>query len=313
MNPAPRLPPPRHLPASVRRRIALTAAAFLAGGWLNTLAVIFHSTGDPDYNTTEPIGALGLSGWQWVGKWGSSTGTPVGPHHFLAARHIGGAIGQALVLGAGEYVTKAYQDDPESDLRIWETATPFPTWAPLCRVRDEVGRMAVIFGRGYIRGEDVRDTMNGELRGWRWSPGDGRLRWGTNRIHAEVNRGAGWGTMLYALFENNGNANEVHLAVNDSGAPMFINNGQGWKLAGIAGAVDAHFNTSDSGPGFDAAIFDARNLHFGREGKWTKRLEGPKPLPSGFYCTRISARADWIDRMISGSDDRSNGQSKSAK
>jgi hypothetical protein len=264
-------------------------------------AVIFYSTADPNYNTTAPTGSLTNSGWQWVGNWGGFQGTPIGPHHFLTARHIGGTVGDPFILNGVTYTTTAVFDDALSDLRIWQISGTFTTWAPLYRNSDEVSRSLIVFGRGLTRGAEVREVTDAKntLCGWQWGTGDGRLRWGQNTVNSVVNGGSYWGALLYALFDASGGPNEAHLAVGDSSGPVFIDDGTGWKLAGIAAAVDAAFNTTNTGSGFNAAIFDARGLYYGNSGNWTlEPLADPSPLPSGFYATRVSIRTAWIDGVV---------------
>ncbi len=260
-------------------------------------AMVFLSTGDPNFNTTEPAGLLAGSGWRLVGTWGGFQGTPVGPHHFLAAHHIGGAIGDPFVLNGVAYKTTAFTDDPASDLRIWKIDGAFPSWAVLYRGRAEVGRAFVVFGRGLTRGPEV--IVNNVLKGWQWGAGDGRLRWGRNVFVSAVDRHGSWGVLLYAAFAPGGDVNEADLASGDSSAPLFIRDGTGWKLAGIAAAVDSYFATSDSGPGFIASLFDSRGLYYSPTPPtgW-KQINGTAPVPSGFYSTRISVRADWIDSVV---------------
>ena len=260
-------------------------------------AVIFFSTGDPNYNTTAPTGALSGSGWQWVSLWGGFQGTPIGPHHFLTARHVGGTVGEVFVLNGVNYTTVASYNDTVSDLSIWEVSGTFPSWAPLYRNSDEVGKGLIIFGRGLIRGTEVHDMATNSLRGWQWGAGDGQLRWGQNAVRALVNGGSYWGALLYATFDASAGANEAHLALGDSSGPTFINDGTGWKLAGIAAVVDSYYNTTNTGSGFNAAIFDARGLYFGNSTNW-KLVAGPAPVPSGFYATRVSVRTTWIDGVV---------------
>jgi len=269
-------------------------------------AVVFYSTPDSNYNTTAPTGTLAESGWQWVGYWGSSQGVPIGPHHFLAAHHIGGTIGDIFTFGGTAYPTTAYYDDATTDLRIWEVAGTFPAWAPLYRGSDEVGRTLVVFGRGVTRGTEVRTAVAepnvpaGSLAGWLWGGSDGRLRWGENTVLRTVTPTGGvasFGEQLYATFDQSGGANECHLGVGDSSGPVFINDGSGWKLAGVAALVDAYFNTTNTGNGFNACIFDARGLYVGSGGDW-HLISGPAPVPSGFYATRVSVRTAWIDSIV---------------
>ena len=271
--------------------------------WAPLRAVIFYSTGDPDFNTTPPTGLFANSGWQWVGTWGGFQGAPIGPHHFLAARHVGGIVGDPFVLNGTSYPTVASFDDTLSDLRIWQISGTFPSWAPLYRASDEVTKPLVVFGRGLTRGAAVNTVMSvsgvppGSLAGWQWGAGDGKLRWGQNVVSSAVNGGSYWGALLYATFDATGGPNEAHLATGDSSGPVFIDDGTGWKLAGIAAAVDSSFNTTNSGSGFNAAIFDARGLYYGNSTSWVLE-SGATPVPSGFYATRVSVRAAWIDGIV---------------
>ncbi len=260
-------------------------------------AVIFYSTGDPDFNTTPPTGIFANSGWQWTGYWGGFQGAPIGPHHFIAARHVGGAIGEVFVLGGVTYVTTAFFDDPASDLRIWQVSGTFPSWAPLYRASEEVGKSFVVFGRGLPRGVEVRDVATNTLRGWQWGASDGKMRWGRNVFVGLVNGGPAWGALLRANFDGGGGGVKVHLALGDSSGPMFIHDSAGWKLAGVAASVDSAFNTTNTGAGFSAAIFDSRGLYYGNSSSW-KLVGGSLPTPSGFYATRVSVRAAWIEGVI---------------
>ncbi len=230
--------------------------------------------------------------------WDGFQGAPIGLHHFLAARHIGGIVGDAFVFNGVSYTTVALFDDPLSDLRVWEVSGSFPAWAPLYRSSNEAGKSLVVFGRGLTRGPEVRDAANNSLRGWQWGAGDGRLRWGQNDVRSVVDGGSYWGALLYATLDASGGPNEAHLALGDSSGPVFINDGTGWKLAGIAAAVDSSFNTTNSGTGFNAAIFDARGLYYGSSGNWGSLITGTFPVPSGFYATRISVRTAWIDGIV---------------
>ena len=282
-----------------RVRLPLCRCAILTGLFsvfllLPLRAVIFYSTSDPSFNTTAPTGPLANSGWQWVGNWGSFQGVAIGPHHFITARHVGGTVGDPFILNGVSHPTVASTDDTLSDLRIYEISGTFPSWAPLYRTSDEISKSLIVFGRGLIRGAEVRDVATSTLRGWQWGANDGQLRWGQNTVSATVQGGSYWGDLFKATFDAAGGTNEAHLAVGDSSGPVFINDGTGWKLAGIAAAVDAYFNTTNSGSGFNAAIFDARGLYYGSSSSWSL-MGGAAPIPSGFYATRISSRLTWID------------------
>lgn len=225
-------------------------------------------------------------------------GTPIAPHHFITAKHVGGGVGDILVLNGSSYTALAIIDDPSSDLRIVRVNGTFSTWAPLYRGTNEVGKPLMVFGRGLTRGSEI--TVNGELKGWTWGMADGRLRWGENAVASITVFPAGLGEMLYATFDNGAGPNEAHLAVGDSSGPLFIQDGSTWVLAGVAYAIDAYFSYGNSGPGFNAALFDARGLYYGPYASpptW-RLLSSFWPISSGFYATRVSNRAAWIDSVL---------------
>jgi hypothetical protein len=282
------------------RRIFAAALLYLAALICHVRAVIFYSTGDPTFNTSAPTGSLSGSGWQWVGNWEGFAGTPIGPNCFLAARHVGGNVGDAFVFGGVSYTTTAFFDDTVTDLRICQVSGAFPTWAPIYRGSGEVGQSLVVFGMGLSRGSSV--VVGKNPAGWLWGGNGGTLRWGQNTINSVVDGGSYWGQLLYALFNSSGNPDQCQLAVGDSSGPVFINDGSGWQLAGIAAAVDGPFYTTIGGSGFDAALFDARGLYYiDGNGDWDL-ISGRSPVPSGFYATQVSVRAAWIDSIVQAQD-----------
>ena len=126
-------------------------------------AVILLGSGDPAYNTTPPTGALADSGWQYEGAWGGVLGTAIAPQYFLAARHVGGAVGQTFTFQGTAYTTTAYWDDPNSDFRVWKIDGTFPTYAPLYSLSDELGKLMVVVGRGTVHAAVIRPAEHFEL------------------------------------------------------------------------------------------------------------------------------------------------------
>jgi hypothetical protein len=90
-------------------------------------AIIFASTGDPTFNTTEPGGAFADSGWQYEGRWNGLLGTAISPEFFIAANHIGGAIGGSFDFQGASYVTDATYTIAGTDLRLWHVTSTLPT------------------------------------------------------------------------------------------------------------------------------------------------------------------------------------------
>lgn len=252
-------------------------------------AIILLRTADPTANTIEPTGDLAGSGWQYQGTFGDFLGTPIAPHFFITAKHVGGASSKFTFRGGNYTVVRSF-DDPSSDLRINEVAEIFPAFAPLYTKSDEVGHRLVVIGRGTQRGAER--IVNGQLRGWEWGTSDHLQRWGENNVVSVTPRG---GEMLRALFEQAGGTNEAHLSSGDSGGAVFIKDGDVWKLAGINSDVDSFTSGPDRGGPYNAALFDER-------GSYTEDgtlVTGNVLVPSGFYATRISSRVGWITSIIS--------------
>ena len=72
-------------------RPVFLAVAMLAALADDVRAVIFVESGDPAYHTTTPGDN---SGWQYEGQFSYFLGVPIGPYHFITAKHIGGTVGR---------------------------------------------------------------------------------------------------------------------------------------------------------------------------------------------------------------------------
>ncbi|MDQ6625647.1 MAG: hypothetical protein M3Y69_05830 [Verrucomicrobiota bacterium] len=268
----------------------LGAAVVLASSQLRTAdAIILFRTGDPTANTAAPTGALANSGWQFEGTFGDYLGTPIAPHFFITAQHIGGAA-KFLFRGISYTPIRSY-DDPASDLRLWEVSETFPVYAPLYSSSREVGGHIVVFGRGTQRG--AARVVNGHLVGWTFGASDTVERWGENQVAQIVIRDGQ--ETLYALFDETGLPNECHLSGGDSSGGVFIDDGGIWKLAGLNYDVDSFSSGSDAGGPFNAAMFDERGSYTATGSLVT----GGAAVPSGFYASRISSRLGWITSIIS--------------
>jgi hypothetical protein len=261
------------------------------------LAVIFYSTANPSYNTTAPAGSLAGSGWQWIGFWGGYEGTPIGANYFLTAQHVGGTVGDPFTFQGVQYMSIAFYDDPQSDLRIIEVNGSLPAWAPIYRGSGEVGSSLVVMGEGLSRGAAVQ--VGEVTKGWMWGSGGGVVRWGQNTVNSILAGVPYWGSLLYCLFQSGQGANECDLASGDSSSPAFIKTASGWQLAGVGAAVDGPFNTTNTGSGFDAAIFDGSGLYIwdSTASVW-EQIPPDEPVPFGYYLTQVSVRAVWIDSIV---------------
>jgi hypothetical protein len=268
-------------------------------------AVIFYDGTKEATNVSAPGGALTDSGWQYLGLFDNYIGVPIGPHHFITAKHVGGAAGSVLFFQGNPYTTTGFADEPGHDLRIWEVSGTFPTYAPLYNGSDEAGKPLVVFGRGTQRGDPVLrnpPTPDGyALRGWLWGTSDNVLRWGENDVTSAVDLGPGIGDTLYATFDrlayDGGKLNESTLSAGDSGGGVFIEKEGNWLLAGIVFGVDGGFKINPGDPDIRAAIFDAGGLYYDFGGVDLQLPDGPNDLTTGFYATRISAHYDWIGEV----------------
>lgn len=263
-------------------------------------AIILESTGDVTSNTAAPTGALTNSGWQYEGLWeGSYLGTPIAPTFFLAAQHIGGSIGDALQFNGSPvlYHTTAFWDCANSDLRLWQVAETFPSYAPLYTGSNEVGQLCVVFGRGTQRGTSV--TVGGQLKGWQWGPIDGVMRWGENIISTVITD-QNLGQLLEANFDRSGTNNECTLSLGDSSGGLFIQNGSTWELAAINYASTGLYSLNGTtNTQFDGALVDEGGLYAANStGGWTFVTNQAADIPGYFQSSRVSAHIAWINSII---------------
>lgn len=293
-------------------RLVQLALAWVVAGWCASASALVFMNGasvsDANFNTSAPTGALANSGWQYTGLYGCCmAGVPIGPRHFVGAAHVGAGVGAVFSFSGATYRTVAMFDDTASDLRIWQIDGTFPagSWAPLYRASTEEARRLVVIGNGNGRGPEVQ--VGGVRKGWQWSGSDGRLRWGLNRVESYAAMEKLWSpidrNLLYANFDDNGdsdplvNANEAHAAGGDSSAPVFVDDGTGWKLAGVTYAVLCCFSTSSGAPTFNASIYQVQGLYLGPPGG-TGSFLVTSPRPGFFAATRVSQRLAWIDSIL---------------
>lgn len=297
-------------------------------------AVMFQFTADPAFNTTPPSGELAGSGWELQGDWGGVLATPIAPQYFLAARHVGGSVGQAFTFQGVSYRTTAFWDDPYSDLRLWQVDGTFPTYAQLYTGSNELGRDMVVFGRGTRRGAEVsvtvvstnRVTSTVDIRTLGLTSKQAKKlyptatfkgnymttvssvvvtntivngwQWGESdgvMRWGKQKVGNAYGNWLVGIFNPSGDPAACHLSGGDSSGAVFIHDGTAWKLAGINYAVEGPFQTDLANPAFHAALVDKTGLY--RDGAYFSPDGMAKP--TAFYCSRVSASVGWI-RSITG-------------
>jgi hypothetical protein len=286
------------------RRLKLSAVVALAAGVASSLfaprpAKAIVLVDQWFRNKSAPSGTIAGSGWQYEGNWGTFVGTPIGRNYFITASHVGGGVGQSLVLNGVSYPTVAMYDDPSTDLRIWKTSKSFSSWAPIYTNGLEVGKTGVLFGRGTARGSDV--NANGALKGWQWGATDNKLSWGQNKLKGVVNGGSGIGDVLSFSFDRSGHGdhvtNEGGPSAGDSSGAVFVNSYGAWKLAGVIYSAENPFKTSSGGSTFNANIFDKGGLYYNNSFVSDTSTDNPQQ----WYATRISSRGSWINSVLNGS------------
>src|SRR5438874_6368270 len=115
-------------------------------------AVLLYSSATR--NTSAPTGTLSNSGWQYEGQFGNYLGTPIAPHYFVTAGHVGGASSVLVLNGVTYTGTKGYTDTT-ADLSIWHVLGTFNSYAPMYTGNSEMGQTATLIGRGTQRGSAV--------------------------------------------------------------------------------------------------------------------------------------------------------------
>ncbi len=290
------------------RRIGLVTVGLASV--LSAHALILYGTGDPTQNTTAPAGSLAGSGWQWQGIWGGLLGTPIAPGYFITVAHVGGGTGQMFYVNERNYVAVASYLAPDADLRIWQVADTYPSYAPRYTGSAERGKGLVFFGRGLPRGDAV--VANGffgqETKGWYWGSGAPATRWGTNTVatitdpngNTEPNGTPLPGDLLRCTFDANAGADEGTLSVGDSGGGAFVLDGGVWKLVGLNHAVESDYRFTADGADFSAAIYDRGGLYNDTSAGWQLVPDEPVNLPAAFYTTRLTGNESWIASVLAG-------------
>jgi hypothetical protein len=266
-------------------------------------AVILYSS--QTRNAAAPRGSLANSGWQWEGQFGNFMGTAISKKYIITASHFDPPVGTSFDINGEKHRTVAMWDDPNSDLRIFKCVGSFTSWAPIVNKNIETNRVAMMFGRGTSRGDDV--MVNGQLHGWQWGVEDHVQSWGRNLINGFADGGAGIGQMLQMNFDATGVGYEGAYSRGDSGAGLFIKFGTKWMLAGVAYSADGPFSFSTDGSNaFDASIFD-------RGGLWSQSNgfidDQPQNFPGASYASRLFSNLNWINGVLSGTIAPSNPSS----
>lgn len=110
---------------------------------------------------------------------GAYLGTPIAPHFFLSAQHLGNAGGGVFNFAGTNHTVVRGFGDPASDLNLWQVTQTFPAFAPLYTSSDEAGKLTMLIGRGTQRGSGHFSGTS--LAGWDWGMDDLVERWGDKR------------------------------------------------------------------------------------------------------------------------------------
>lgn len=261
----------------------------------------------PGRNLTAPTGEFAHRGWEFVGKWDGFLGTPVAPHYFVTAKHLGGAVGKKLLYRGKSYTAVEALPCPDSDLAVWRVAERFPAWAPLYRKDQETDKNIFLTGCGTARGTPIVSAEE-KLRGWRWGADDHQQSWGANRVSSVARYtqpNARWeNQMLMFSFDEDGPPDEGIVSGSDSGGAIFLRDTDGvWKLAGIIYGVDGtSFSTGSNGKdAASGALFDARGLYGKNQGTGEMHYHDPyrfKPEPTTAGATRISSSLPFLQSVV---------------
>ena len=243
---------------------------------------------------------------QYTGQWGGFLGTPIAPHYFVTANHLGNAGGGTFSFANGTATTTNYAVSlagTMDDLAIWKItgAGAFGLYAPVFYGADEAGQSLVSIGNGTTRGGAI--TQNGQLAGWQDGAGGTLRSWQANRVDSvvqaqDIGAPGGFGGDYLAFsfhrdLDAQGNLLDPDAGIfsgGDSGGPTFVldPSDNAYKLAGINSLVDTVNNAPNSGP-FTAALFDARGFYSGPD-----LITDASPVPLSSYATRLSSRQDFI-------------------
>ncbi|HQY88364.1 MAG TPA: hypothetical protein PK402_06880, partial [Tepidisphaeraceae bacterium] len=310
-------------------KIVLTALTALSVALVSagTSQAVIVATGE-GRQLGAPTGSLANAGWQYIGQIGAFTGIPIGPNHFVTAKHTGqGITGHVLNYQSVAYTVTGFSDIPNSDLRVSTVGGTFPSYAPLWNTSvdgTEVGRPMFVAGRGIARGRaiygpvgsasPVMPTSNNislltdgdgerragggptpdpsyEFKGWEWGVNDNQQSWGNNIVEGAFSD-PNLGQLIGFDFDLIDGAMEFEAAMagGDSGGGVFVQNNAGvWKLAGVNLAVDGPFSRTPGGPYGFASLVDMGGYYIGTVANHVLVPDLAEPIPGFSYSTRISS------------------------
>jgi hypothetical protein len=79
---------------------------------------------------------------------------------------------------------------------------------------------------------------------------------------------------------------------------VFIQQNGVWSLAGVNYGVESQFNTTNTGGGFYAAVFDVGGLYSRVNNAWVYNTPTLFDEPAVAYSTSTTARLSWINETL---------------
>ncbi len=260
----------------MRNPAAIALAALLLVAPAARALVIVGGSGTA--NNTNPGGGLP---WNNVGSVNGASGVYLGSfgggYWALTVSHLvgsGSSLGN-LVLNSGTFtyvpgsgVIVRNGDNSATDLTLFRVSTdPGLSNLTLATTVPGNGSLITYVAKGNVEGAanywsvtlnpgasddvwtDLGGTPGGNAAGYLWAASIGG-RWGEASVTgvSSYNVGTGLTAAFYTTFQNVGGRTQG--ATGDSGGATFYNNGSGWELAGIMGAIAAFENQ----PGSTAVI-----------------------------------------------------------
>ncbi len=214
-----------------------------------------------------------------VGQWAGSSGVPVGPHWFITARHVGGAVGWWFLCNGQWYQAVEIREHPSLDLQMVRVAETFETYH---RIATGVtsGDPCVMGGWGVTTSGPLADNA-----GYAWG-GAHVETWGANVIQ---NVSAIISVRFDAPGTNNAVPYEASFAVNDSGGGLFTWGADGQlELAAIAVSISGFGQAAYGQAGYAVRLESVK--------PWIMEVADPEaPVSSSIVAPRASLAAPgWV-------------------
>jgi len=262
--------------------LVLTAVLFWSAAPAS--AVVLHPAGEPNLVTWTDRPADDV-----VGRWSTNaTCVAVSSNCVLTVRHAGGGTGTSVTIGGRAYTIAQIWNHSTADLRIIKlNGANLANFVDIYEDTNEVGEDTVMGGYGKGRGAILQTS--GVTYGYGW--GSASLRFGTNRIIGTQNNstlGAYTSDIVIADFDGLGEGQsttyECAIAGYDSGGGWFIKVGDAWQVAGLARAVESHYEQGHEG-----------DPNYILNESWFRNRDNPHvPHPDYLDAVRLSSYAQWL-------------------